>query len=369
LLNTPSISAISNFRDNLSKIELGDCFFCDDIAQISKGLNKGAYCIVSSKIDNANINKLSLLDEIAYLKVDSLKQAKLRLLRFFLNKYNNKINFYTTSKDYAKMFKCFKRYKNSFLLKNNIKKDFVVLLKIFEKLEINKCDTDTIKPFILCDDLKYAKLLHPNIINYKIKNHIDMSNIYGTFYSSFVVNNILYKQLNICPFYVNMFLDINFKLLKTKTNIYNKNSLFDSLSNDENKNLALKTIKEVSNLDNFKQLKCIYLDSCFNITNNPNNVSNKILITSNTKCTYKKEILFLKKKFKPSNVTAINFVKHLKINKNNTIKTKYKNKDILLNDIKKQFLNYNVLYVKNISYKKMCKILEKNTRTHTASLF
>lgn len=77
LLSKPKISSIANFATILKDVTLGSCFFTSDENEARKALNLGAYAIISDDV-------LDVLDsDIAYIKVDILKRAKFRIIRYF----------------------------------------------------------------------------------------------------------------------------------------------------------------------------------------------------------------------------------------------------------------------------------------------
>ncbi|BCX79030.1 hypothetical protein [Campylobacter sp. 19-13652] len=79
MLNEPSVSSVNSFCTSLSKVNRGAAFFAidDDGVVINAAINAGAYAIISA---NNPQNKDS---EIAYLKVENMRQALFRFLRFF----------------------------------------------------------------------------------------------------------------------------------------------------------------------------------------------------------------------------------------------------------------------------------------------
>ena len=217
-------------------------FFCNNNEHINQAIKQGAYVVVTSK-DIKTLN-----EDTAYIKVDALKKAKIRLIRYLLNKHN--VDFWIVSKEYAKLYKCFKRYQNSFLLSGKVVKDFGIVLKALSS------DNDCV---LLSNDEEYAKLLYPLSKNMSVGNYVDDSNIDGCFYSSFVYQNTIYKQTNLPSMYVNMFLDISSKMQNIKhiakqhkSNSNVSNALFENISQD----FVIK--KEIPNLDNFLQLKPMY---------------------------------------------------------------------------------------------------------------
>ena len=325
LLNKPNVSRVDSFADKLNRVSFGDCFFCNNNEHINQAIKQGAYVVVTSK-DIKTLN-----EDTAYIKVDTLKKAKIRLIRYLLNKHN--VDFWIVSKEYAKLYKCFKRYQNSFLLSGKVGKDFGIVLKALGS--DNGC-------VLLSDDEEYAKLLYPLAKNMSVGNYVADNNIEGCFYSSFVYQNTIYKQTNLPSMYVNMFLDISSKMQNIKhtakqhkSNSNVSNALFENISQD----FIIK--KEIPNLDNFLQLKPMYFD--YNLTLSKQ-ATNRFVIASKIASTYNDEVLFLKEKFANYSLDVVDYKD---MQDKNAITSLVKNK------LAKA---YSILYIKNISYKKIFSI-------------
>ncbi len=321
LLNKPSVSRADSFTDKLHRVSFGDCFFCNNTKDINQAIKQGAYVIVTSK-DIKTLN-----EDTAYIRVDTLKKAKIRLIRYLLNKHN--VNFKIVSKEYAKLHKCFKRYQNSFLLSNKISKDFSIILKALSGEGEFR---------IISDDEKYSKLLYPLAQKLSVAKYIEQADIKGCFYSSFVYQNIIYKQINLPSMYVNMLVDISLYFKPTKQN---KSDIDDSgaLFKEMKKEYVVK--KEIPNLENFSQLKPIYFD--YGLLPSKQ-ITNRFIIASNIKSTYDDEVLFLKSKFSSYRLWVMDY-KHIQ-----------ESGDII-SGIKDKLSSANaILYIKNISYKKILNI-------------
>ncbi|QKF64952.1 hypothetical protein [Campylobacter corcagiensis] len=78
LLSKPKISSVTNFATTTKEITLGSCYFTNDYSDALQALKLGAYAIICE-------SKISLDDdEIALIKVDSIKRAKFRIMRYFV---------------------------------------------------------------------------------------------------------------------------------------------------------------------------------------------------------------------------------------------------------------------------------------------
>ncbi len=78
LQNRPLISQITGFSSSLHTLKPGDLFFAVTKSQIPQAIAKGAYAIVYKE-------KMQILDkEIAWIQVDNLELAAIKLIRFLL---------------------------------------------------------------------------------------------------------------------------------------------------------------------------------------------------------------------------------------------------------------------------------------------
>jgi hypothetical protein len=81
LVNAGFISEIAGFADNLKDLKGGYLFISDDDQDIQEAIKKGAYAILSAKYHKIIDN------EISWIKVDSVKDALYKLLKYkLLNK-------------------------------------------------------------------------------------------------------------------------------------------------------------------------------------------------------------------------------------------------------------------------------------------
>ncbi|ACM93271.1 conserved hypothetical protein [Nautilia profundicola AmH] len=76
LLNSPYISEVTSFTNEFEKANRGSCFFVKDSNDIEYAVKNGAYAIVSEKYENIIDN------EIAWIKVDSIKQAVIDVFKY-----------------------------------------------------------------------------------------------------------------------------------------------------------------------------------------------------------------------------------------------------------------------------------------------
>ena len=123
LLNSPFISEVIHFTDNVNKVKRGSCFFAKDEKELKKAIKKGAYAIVSEKY-------FPILDsEIAWIKVNDFKKAI-----FDIFKYENlKTKIYTTDKITSSIIKAMNLEKYVIVVEEDIH-ELLNALNLEEKL-------------------------------------------------------------------------------------------------------------------------------------------------------------------------------------------------------------------------------------------
>ena len=113
LINSPFISEVVFFTNNVNEVNRGSCFFSNDLNLIKEAIKNGAYAIVSERI-------LDVLDnEIAWIRVDNFKKAVFNIFKY----ENLKTKIYTTDKITASIIKAM-----------NLEKKVVVIENEFEDL-------------------------------------------------------------------------------------------------------------------------------------------------------------------------------------------------------------------------------------------
>jgi len=76
LLNSPYISEVTSFSDDILNVQRGCCFFAKKSEDIRQAIDKGAYAIISEKYENI-IDK-----EIAWIKVESIQKAVVDIFKY-----------------------------------------------------------------------------------------------------------------------------------------------------------------------------------------------------------------------------------------------------------------------------------------------
>jgi len=121
LLNSPSISFITQIHTNIKKVNEGDAFFATNEKDIAYAIKKGIFAIIldfeTSIIDN----------EIAWIKVDDFDKAITNVLRYKLLEFNTRL--INTNKIFFNLLKIFKSKELShvILLEDNLSDDFEML--------------------------------------------------------------------------------------------------------------------------------------------------------------------------------------------------------------------------------------------------
>lgn len=179
MLNLPSISAVTNFTTNLSKVSRGTAFFAlnKDSKQIAKEM--GAYAIISSD------DKSDDDGEIAYLQVQNIYQAMVRLLRFIAA--NMDVKFVLASDLELRLLSLISTHNSIFIVKN--------LEHLFENIhKIKQNHIIFLKDQALIKDLSnnYEILHFKEFIPYKTSS---------IFYSTFSVDGSFYSHINLPIFY------------------------------------------------------------------------------------------------------------------------------------------------------------------------
>ena len=190
LLNSPSISFITQIHTLPSKINDGDLFISNNKENIKQAINQGAFAIISS-ID------IEILDEeIAWIKVDEIKLSLVKILRFLLAKEN--IKSYFCDKVSFNLLKVFsiKEYRCVFL-SGNIINDFELVKK---DLNIN---------YILSDNKTYLESIQPlcnhfNVDKYTINNLTKHS----LFMTTFSYKSQLFYKLRLPSLFINQFISV-----------------------------------------------------------------------------------------------------------------------------------------------------------------
>lgn len=121
LLNSPSISFITQTHTNIKKVNEGDAFFAQNHIEIELAIKKGAFAII------LDFEYTIIDNEIAWIKVENFSKSVANILRYKLLEHKNK--FIKTNKIFFNLLKIFKTkdLSNIILLQNDLVKDFEIL--------------------------------------------------------------------------------------------------------------------------------------------------------------------------------------------------------------------------------------------------
>jgi len=121
LLNSPSISFITQTHTNIKKINEGDAFFAQNQLDIEEAISKGAFAIITDFTPDI------LDNEIAWIQVEDFLKSVSNILRYKLLEHKNK--FIKTNKIFFNLLNIFKNKElaNVILLQNDLVKDFEIL--------------------------------------------------------------------------------------------------------------------------------------------------------------------------------------------------------------------------------------------------
>ncbi len=279
LLNFPSISFITQIHTNARKINDGDLYISNNQDDIKLAISNGAFCIISDKC-------LEILDkEIAWIKVNDISLALVKLLRFLLSNKHIK-SFYCDiiSFDLLKVFSS--RDDNIVFLSDDIKKDFE-LIRNSEQID-----------FLFSTKSDYLENLQPLTKLFEVSK-LDIQNLtqHSLFYTTFSYKEQLFSRIKLPSMYINEFLSI--------VNFY-KNPI------------------DITKLKNFNHFEPVFIDKSFEIVDFGK--SNKFILASKIK--NKKEINFLKNEYDYAKIVIID---------------KFKDNEDLFKQIK--YNDFNALYI------------------------
>ncbi len=183
LKSSPCVSEIKGFSFDSNSIKRGDLFFAKNKKDINRAVQNGAYAVLFEGWTQITDS------EIAWIKVEDLELAALKLLRFFIIQKSMPI-FKLSSLEYN-IAKELSNEKEILF----IKKDFIKALIDFFKKEtklILISDTDSLKKLSL--DYNETNISKRMSI---IKRYI--------FETSFIYDNIYYERVHISPIFLEEF--------------------------------------------------------------------------------------------------------------------------------------------------------------------
>ena len=298
LLNTPSISFVTQVHTNLAKVNEGDAFFATDEEDIPKAIEKGAFAIIfefeTKIVDN----------EIAWIHTDNLEKAICNVLRFNLLKHN--IKYIHTNKVFFKLLNTFKSKELSYIvtLKDNLLSNFELLNSIIEDKIIFGTNYDFLES-IGADVLSLENKI------YDVKNLTSHS----LFETSFSYKDKFFDKIKIPTVYINDLLQ-QLELFEYKV--------------------------DLKKLNSFNLFKPIFINKSNQIVQFGQ--TNRFILANDDKDICNIEISYLKEHYSYANIKVIN--------------TTNCDENEIFNHIKNN--NFNALYLCGTTFKTIIKILENN---------
>jgi hypothetical protein len=298
LLNSPSISFITQSHTNIKKINEGDAYFAKNSQDIQNAIKQGAFAIILDFDYEISDN------EIAWIKVDSFTKAITNILRYKLLKFETK--FIYVNKIFFNLLKIFKIkiQSNVILIQENISENFELL----NNLENNKLICGTNLNFL--NAISGAVMTLENKI-FSINN----LTTHSLFETSFSYKDKFFSKIKLPALYVNDLLHLL--------------ELFDY-------NLDLKK------LNNFNLFQPIFVNKSKQIV--PYGQTNRFVLANLDYDISNMEINYLKTHYGYGNIKELDTSNLLDEEIYQTIKK----------------LEFNALYCRNSSINKIISILEAN---------
>lgn len=199
VLNEGSISSVSSFALSLKELNKACVFFSNDELEIQLALQKGAFVIISE-------NDVKITDkDVFFLKVDEIKLAVLRILRFISEEKG--LNFILCSKMELNLCPAFSLN----YLHGDIFLDFQTIMKA-------KNDS-----FIYCDDELYLLKLCASyeVLRQATYKMIEQGSV---FFTSLLCEGLYFKNLHFPFILAQNFANIASKLIQNKQEVVFKAS-------------------------------------------------------------------------------------------------------------------------------------------------
>ncbi len=189
LVNNPVIHTISSATIFPSKVEEGDLFLANSIEDIPSAIANGAYAIMFE----GDTTHISIDSEIAWIRVDSLKDAAFRLLRYVL--LHKDADFVLLREHEMSFLKMILTHKNSIsILPDSWVKAFEIILNSDKRLFVGS-DSKLLQTIV--PDIEY---LYKEADGYIISDTL--------FRTTFKVDGYIYQDKEIAPFHLDYLLRV-----------------------------------------------------------------------------------------------------------------------------------------------------------------
>ncbi len=265
LLNTPSISFITQINTDPMKIHDGDLFLSNNLDDIKLAIENGAFAII---FDVDNIDYDSIDNEIAWIKVIDLDNALLRLTRFLLSPKEIK-SYYCDIVSFDILKLVLANKKSIQFLSGNIMHD-INNLKDIEN------DTILVSSSRLFMNAIQPLSKHIEYQEYKVDNLI----IKSMFTTTFSYDGEYYNSLRIPYLYINHLISV--------VNFINSIDILEY---------------ELSNIRKLKHFRPIFIDNDYNIVEFGK--SNRFVIASEYQNISNIEISFINKMYGFAKISII----------------------------------------------------------------
>ena len=311
LLNSPSISFINSIKTDPNRVKTSDLFIAKNIEDLKIAIENGAYAVIFEK-------DFEVLDsEVAFIKVENLQMAMIKIFRFKLS--NIKLKSYFCSTPTFDLFKIYQHNfgENIYLISKNIEKAF----KFIDELK----DDD----ILISKDENLINKIYPN--SQEFEKNIYLKNIqnlvkHTLFEISFSYKDNYFSRIKLPTIYLNNFLNI-YEFLKKDIDAFK--------------------------LKNYSNFKAIFIDKNFEPLEFGK--SSSFIICQNSLELVKEEINYIKNEFKYAKTIFIakNKVNYLKEDEQILLKNLNNLKNLLLN------LDFNCVYMIDFNYKEVLEYLQK----------
>ncbi|BFU76873.1 hypothetical protein ALC152_00880 [Arcobacter sp. 15-2] len=303
LLNSPSISFITQTHTNIKKINEGDAFFAQNQSDIEEAISKGAFAIITDFTPDI------LDNEIAWIQVEDFLKSVSNILRYKLLEHKNK--FIKTNKIFFNLLNIFKNKElaNVILLQNDLVKDFEILNSLESEKLIFGTDLELLNA--ISGDVMILENEQFNILN--LTSH-------SLFETSFSHKDKFFDKIKLPTVYIN-----------------------DLLQQLELFNYQL----DLKKLNNFNLFKPVFLNKSKQIV--PYGQTNRFILANQDNDIARIEIDYLKEYYSYGDIQILD--------------TLGLSDDEIFYKIKS--IDCNALYCKNITIDSVISILERNHKIDT----
>jgi len=188
LSNIPKIQAIDAATVYVSKVDQGDLFFSSNQEEIDQAVKNGAFAIV---YDNENILRTD--EEIAWIKVSSIKLAAYKLIRYVTIK--KETQFFHVAEHELTFLKMILTHKtNISFISNDWRKAFEQILNAHDSLFVGT-------------DKELMHLIKPDVqkLEKEVEGYVVSDTLFKT---TFKVGGFVYQEKDLIPFHLEYLLRV-----------------------------------------------------------------------------------------------------------------------------------------------------------------